>query len=119
MGKVIKNKIRGLSWGAKISLILCFSLLFSVFMYQGWYKPLALQAVTVGPNTAGSATGSWTTPTNPTTSNNAYATYAGTAQAVLTLKTFGFSIPAGAVIQGVTVTVEGNGIENNQREPYH
>ncbi len=39
MGKVIKKKIQGMNWWAKSSLILTITLLVSVFMYQGWYKP--------------------------------------------------------------------------------
>jgi hypothetical protein len=44
MGKVITRKIRGMSWTAKVSLVLLCTVLTSVFMYQGWYKPKGAQA---------------------------------------------------------------------------
>lgn len=39
MGKVIKNKLNGMSWWMKTSLVLTLTLVTSVFMYQGWYLP--------------------------------------------------------------------------------
>lgn len=39
MGEIIKRKIRRMNWKAKIAIILCFTLIFSTFMYEGWYKP--------------------------------------------------------------------------------
>src|SRR5512137_1699189 len=60
MGKVIAKKIRGMGLAAKIGLILVFTLLVSVFMYQGWYQPLYVQAAArVG--TGGAASGSSST----------------------------------------------------------
>ena len=44
MGKVISKKIRGMSWMAKISLVTIVSLLTTIFMYEGWYKPRDTQA---------------------------------------------------------------------------
>ncbi len=44
MGKVIASKIKGMSWYAKISLVLICTLLTSVFMYEGFYKPRGAQA---------------------------------------------------------------------------
>jgi hypothetical protein len=44
MGRVISKQIKGMSWMAKVSLVLLCTLLTSVFMYQGWYKPLQSQA---------------------------------------------------------------------------
>lgn len=39
MGEIIVRKVRGMNWITKISLVLVFTLVFSIFMYQGWYKP--------------------------------------------------------------------------------
>ncbi|BCG48657.1 hypothetical protein GEOBRER4_n3553 [Citrifermentans bremense] len=44
MGKIIRNKIHGMSWWTKTSLVLLFTLVTSVFMYQGWYKPIQAAA---------------------------------------------------------------------------
>lgn len=44
MGKIIRNKIHGMSWLTKTSLVLLFTLVTSVFMYQGWYKPMQAAA---------------------------------------------------------------------------
>ena len=44
MGKVIQKKIQGMSLWAKFSLVTTLTLLVSVFMYQGWYKPSQVQA---------------------------------------------------------------------------
>ena len=47
MGEIILNKVKGMNWMAKISLVLIFTLAFSTFMYQGWYKPKQVQAAVV------------------------------------------------------------------------
>jgi len=48
MGEIIRKKVKAMNWKAKIALVLCFTLIFSTFMYQGWYKPKpAHAAVTV------------------------------------------------------------------------
>lgn len=44
MGEIIIRKVRGMSWTSKISLVLIFTLVFSTFMYQGWYKPKASES---------------------------------------------------------------------------
>lgn len=46
MGKVIKNKIQGMSWRLKAGLVLFLTLATTVFMYEGWYKPAQLKAAT-------------------------------------------------------------------------
>jgi hypothetical protein len=46
--------MKGMSWMAKISMVLMITLLTSIFMYQGWYRPLQGQA-------AVSVQQSWTT----------------------------------------------------------
>ncbi len=46
MGKVITRKIQGMSWWLKASLVLILTLVTSVFIYEGWYKPLPAQAAT-------------------------------------------------------------------------
>jgi predicted CxxxxCH...CXXCH cytochrome family protein len=40
MGKIIGKKIRGMSGRAKASLVLTLTLLITVFMYQGWLRPI-------------------------------------------------------------------------------
>lgn len=47
MGKALKKKLNGMSWWMKTSLVLLLTLATSIFMYNGWYKPLAVQAATV------------------------------------------------------------------------
>src|SRR5574340_1269207 len=37
MGRIIANKVRGMNWMAKISLVMIFTLVFSTFMW--WYQP--------------------------------------------------------------------------------
>lgn len=44
MGEIIIRKVKGMNWKARISLMLVFAMLFSAFMYQGWYKPKPAQA---------------------------------------------------------------------------
>ena len=62
MGKVMVKKIKGISWTARASLIMVCTLLMSVFMYQGWYKPRMIQAQvdTITTN------GNWTAPAGVT-----------------------------------------------------
>jgi trimeric autotransporter adhesin len=50
MGKVIQKKIQGMSLWAKISLVTTLTLLVSVFMYQGWYKPQQANAAVTTSN---------------------------------------------------------------------
>jgi len=54
MGRVIAKQIRGMSWTSKVSLVLACTLLMSVFMYEGLFKPDQGQAA------IGTTTG-WTT----------------------------------------------------------
>lgn len=68
-----------------------------------------------GPNAAGSYDQgtNWTNPTNATgISDNSCATYDNSAQDILTLYNFGFSIPAGATIDSINVTVDGYGTQS-------
>ncbi|MDO9307978.1 MAG: hypothetical protein Q7V04_02825, partial [Deltaproteobacteria bacterium] len=44
MGKIIAKKVRGMNMWAKGTLIVTVTLLVSMFMYQGWYKPKPAQA---------------------------------------------------------------------------
>lgn len=44
MGQIIRKKIKGMSWKARISLVALFTLLASTFIYQGWYLPMQTQA---------------------------------------------------------------------------
>ena len=47
MGKVLKKKIQGMGWWAKLSLIALLTLATMVFMYEGWYIPKQASAATV------------------------------------------------------------------------
>lgn len=63
---------------------------------------------TAGPNSPSAASG-WSNSSNVYSSNNAYATWtAGTGEntAVLKAQGYGFAIPAGSIINGVTVVAE-------------
>ncbi|MFZ2198795.1 MAG: hypothetical protein WAV13_13725, partial [Thermodesulfovibrionales bacterium] len=51
MGEIIKRKIRGMSWMSKISLVLIFTMMFSIFMYEGWYEPKPASAAVASLNT--------------------------------------------------------------------
>lgn len=71
-------------------------------------------AATSGPNNAGTGTNvngpgtiNWTNPGNVLSDNNAYvtATVNGTTTEYLQATNYGFTIPAGATINGITVTV--------------
>lgn len=44
MGKVINRKLQGMSWWLKTSLVLALTLMSTIFMYEGWYKPRAAAA---------------------------------------------------------------------------
>ena len=74
---------------------------------------------TAGPNSPGTAanigaTIPWSNPTNVTSSNNTYASVSlnnGQVSDVLVATNFGFSIPASATIDGVTVEIEKNGTQ--------
>jgi len=44
MGEIIVRKVRGMNLKAKIALVLMFTMVFSMFMYQGWYRPKASEA---------------------------------------------------------------------------
>ncbi|TWJ32523.1 putative CxxxxCH...CXXCH cytochrome family protein [Geobacter argillaceus] len=47
MGKTFTKTIRGMNLWAKVALIVLFTFALSVFMYEGWYRPLQVQAATV------------------------------------------------------------------------
>ncbi|MBI5099394.1 MAG: hypothetical protein HZB30_09185, partial [Nitrospirae bacterium] len=47
MGRIIAKKVRGMNWMAKISLVLVFTMVFSIFMYQGLYNPTPAHAANV------------------------------------------------------------------------
>lgn len=59
MGKIIVKNIKGMGWKARFSLIAVFTLVFSVLIYQGWYKPReATSAVSyIAMTAAGAASG--------------------------------------------------------------
>jgi hypothetical protein len=55
----------------------------------------------------------WTSPTNIQTDNGSYASYSGTTQDWLIIKQFAFSIPAGVIIDGIEVSLDGHGDGNS------
>lgn len=112
MGKIAR-KIRGMNLMVKIGLTAFFTAALTVFMVGGWYRPGTSFSDTTATIPPTSASGTWTNPTNALTSNNSYATYTGTGQAVLTLGSYGFNIPAGSTINGIQVTVEGSSSGSN------
>lgn len=86
-------------------------ILFMIFILLGVQET---KADTAGPRTAGTASGTnWSNPGNTTISDDARAIYNSTAQNPLLLTNFGFTIPAGATINGITVTREGGGDGSN------
>lgn len=80
------------------------------------FLPIPVFATTSGPNSAGTGANdtsfgslAWTNPANATSSNNVYATRAlssSTDSNYLKATNFGFSIPSGATINGITVEIE-------------
>lgn len=66
---------------------------------------LAADTGSLSPTTTGSPSNQWSTPTNAFSSNNAYAVETTDLQKQ-DYATFGFSIPAGATINGIVVHVE-------------
>jgi hypothetical protein len=92
-----------------------------VLMFSTLLAPIASAATgstTIGPKSAslasdnaGVGTTAWTTPTNVYTSNGVYATQklaSAAAGHYLVASAFGFSVPAGATVDGVTVDVQKN-----------
>lgn len=92
MGRIIAEKVRGMNWKAKISLILIFTLVFSAFMYQGLYKPQAVQAA-VGNSNA------WV---------NVYSAAPNTTSGSFTSSTFTVGNDANRLLLGA-VCMEGGG----------
>ena len=68
-------------------------------------------ASTQGPNSGVTAGAAWTSPTNAEVTDGVYATrsiVAGGASGGLSGSTYGFSIPVGATINGITVSIIGH-----------
>ena len=90
---MLKNKY-------KCGLIAVAILIFSIFLV------LATDTGYKSPTATGSASNSWTNPTNAYTSDNQYAIEA-TAGEMQDYYNFGFNVPIGATINGIEVAVEG------------
>lgn len=77
-----------------------------------WSQALCAATQTADPasciNLTGTGTIAWTNPANAVSSNNSYSTASvdGTATNYLRCTNYGFTIPAGATINGITVNVE-------------
>ena len=65
------TKLNNSGWKRRISLVLVFTMLFSVFMHQGWYRPKTAQAVTIGNSTTMVRPTGGTGTTGPLTITNA------------------------------------------------
>ena len=109
MGKIIRNKVQGLSWWMKTSLVLLLTVATTVFMYQGLYAPKQAQAA--------AAAGAWTAihasaPGNTgatVTSTTAYTAAAGSNRLLLVavameISTAGAMSSVTATYGGVTLT---------------
>ena len=56
MGRIIANKVKGMNWMAKVSLILVFTVMFSTFMLAGLLMPKEAVAAAVNYHTLGTTT---------------------------------------------------------------
>jgi len=56
MGRIIANKVKGMNWMAKVSLILVFTVMFSTFMLAGLLMPKEAGAVATAYHTFGTTT---------------------------------------------------------------
>ena len=118
MGKVIKKKIQGMNFWSKAGLVLLFTLATSMFMYQGWYKPLRAQAA-VGVL----GTGFPATPNMTATTGNLSGTYtvpAGTNRAVvICVQSYDSGGSAGITYSGTygtnNVPMRSVGVESSNR----
>ena len=99
----------------KKTIIILIVVLMGVFVF--WYSPLNVYATDTGPNNPGTmaddatvGTIAWSNPDNAKVSDDSYATVTVVESQVVThyLKAtnFGFSIPAGATIDGILVEIE-------------
>ncbi|MDO8282426.1 MAG: CxxxxCH/CxxCH domain-containing protein [Thermodesulfovibrionia bacterium] len=73
MGRIISNKVSSMNWMAKISLVLVFTMFFSI---QGWYSPKIVQAAISKPSNWASQYAAVAYPAG--TINAAYTVAAGT-----------------------------------------
>ena len=89
-------------------------LLCAAVLLMGMSSAAVAVTVTASPATCASVAGigtvAWTNPTRAVSSNNSYATASvdGTTTRFLQCTGYGFAIPAGATIDGITVNVERN-----------
>jgi hypothetical protein len=100
-----------------MSKVLKFASVFLIFSFVFLLLPADVFGTTAGPNSPGTnandssvGTKTWTSLDNDKTSNNQYATTAnmnsGDVTVYLKATNFGFSIPAGVIIDGISVNVE-------------
>lgn len=107
MSYASNNKIQNKSRWGKILLI--FALLLGAAFVMIRHSEKNSLAATAGPNaTLTGATSGWTSATSIYAQDATYATYAGSSGTAYLLGTnFGFSIPAGSTINGITVDIWG------------
>lgn len=78
----------------------------------GWFGTIPTTTATTVATAPTAASGTnWTNPTNVLVSDNTRAVYATTTQDNLKITGFGFTIPTGATVIGITIAVEGNGTD--------
>ncbi|PIP83460.1 MAG: hypothetical protein CO113_12440 [Elusimicrobia bacterium CG_4_9_14_3_um_filter_62_55] len=82
-------------------------------LFAAPHSAFALTATKASDDAVSIAGTNWTTPTNIQTDNGIYAIFAGTTQDWLTVKTFGFAIPTSSLIDGIEISVNGNGEGNS------
>lgn len=108
MGEKIVKKIRGMGWMKKISLVLIFALLFSTFMYQGWYKPMAASAAVTNVS-SGTLVNGWAHPSTGTTgpwtiANGTFSCGTGSNRLLVAVVTGETATAAAAAVTGTMGT---------------
>ena len=95
--------------------LLASSLMAGLLVLAGSGAPEATAASQVQSPSVASGT-NWTSPGNVFGSDDARATYNNTAQNDLRISGFGFTVPSGSTISGITVRREGHGTAGNSSD---
>lgn len=111
MGKKLAAQINGMSIWAKLRLITLSIVLTSIFMHQGWYRPLVASALEMASNGTFNGITSWTfatatydsTVTRTAGSGSAKLAAAGRNTASAGTVTQTVSIPAGSTVSAVSL----------------
>ncbi len=107
MSRAIKEMVHSKGWWGKTIIVVALLLSAAFVLVSHEEKPSL--AATSGPNPVSTGTTSgWTGATNIYTQNSTYATYAGSSSTAYLLGTgYGFAIPTGSTINGITVDIWG------------